>query len=177
MVKIKKFICAVMFSAAASAIFCSPNNFTIPSGENRLEEVTRSEDVKEIKVCEEETEIQDLEQETDSKIYLGEFSLTAYCPCEKCCGQYGVNRPTDENGDLIVYGAYGQMLEAGVSIATDPNVIGFNQEVYINGSVYKAHDTGGNIKGNQIDIYMTEHDEAIEFGVKYADVYLILKKR
>ena len=106
---------------------------------------------------------------------MGEFLLTDYCPCEKCCGQYGVNRPIDENGDLIVYGADGQRREAGVSIATDPNVIGFNQEVYINGVVYKAHDTGGNINGNQIDIYMTDHDEAVEFGVQYADVYLIKK--
>lgn len=177
MANIKKFICAVIFSVATSAVFCSPNNFTIPAVENSLEEVIQHENVEETNILQEETEIQTLSQETDSKIYLGEFSLTAYCPCEKCCGQYGVNRPTDENGDLIVYGAYGQKLEAGVSIATDPNVIGYNQEVYINGSVYKAHDTGGNIKGNQIDIYMTEHDEAIEFGVKYADVYLILQKR
>ena len=173
MSKLKKFIFAVTFSAAVCAIFCSPNEFTLLNEENRLEEVIQHETVEETSICEGDTEIQSFGQETDSEIYLGEFSLTAYCPCEKCCGKYGVNRPTDENGDLIVYGSYGHRLEAGVSIATDPNVIMYNQDVYINGSVYKAHDTGGNIKGNQIGIYMTDHDEAVEFGVQYADVYLI----
>lgn len=173
MVNIKKFIAAVAFSVAISSIFCSPNNFTLPESGNSLNEAVQPEIVHEMHKREIEPEVLTYEQEAVDKIYLGEFVLTAYCPCEKCCGQYGVNRPIDENGDLIVYGAYGERLEAGVSIATDPNVIGFNQEVYINGVVYKAHDTGGNIKGNQIDIYMEGHDEAVEFGVQYADVYLI----
>ena len=170
---IKKFICAVALSVATSSILCSPYNFTLPEIENPSYEVLQPETAIEMNDHEIKPEVLPFVQDTVDKIYLGEFVLTAYCPCEKCCGQYGVNRPIDENGDLIVYGAYGQRLEDGVSIATDPNVIGFNQEVYINGVVYKAHDTGGNIKGNQIDIYMADHDEAIEFGVQYADVYLI----
>ena len=177
MVNIKKFIVAVAFSFATSSILCSPYNFTLPEIENQSYEVLQPETAIETNDHEIKPEVLPFAQETfdNDKIYLGEFVLTAYCPCEKCCGEYGVNRPIDENGDLIVYGAYGQRLEAGVSIATDPNVIGFNQEVYINGVVYKAHDTGGNINGNQIDIYMADHDEAVEFGAQYADVYLIKK--
>ena len=158
---------------ATSSILCSPYNFTLPEIENPSYEVLQPETAIEMNDHEIKPEVLPFVQDTVYKIYLGEFVLTAYCPCEKCCGEYGVNRQIDENGDLIVYGAYGQRLEAGVSIATDPYVIGFNQEVYINGVVYKAHDTGGNIKGNQIDIYMADHDEAVEFGVQYADVYLI----
>ena len=170
---IKKFICAVAFSVATSSILCSPHNFTLHEIENTSDEVLQPETAIEMNYHEIKPEVLPFVQDTVDKIYLGEFVLTAYCPCEKCCGEYGVNRPIDENGDLIVYGAYGQRLEDGVSIATDPNVIGFNQEVYINGGVYRAHDTGGNINGNQIDIYMADHDEAVEFGVQYADVYLI----
>ena len=172
---IKKFICAVALSVATSSVLCSPYNFTLPERENPSNEVLQPETAIETNDHEIKPEVLPFAQETfdNDKIYLGEFVLTAYCQCEKCCGEYGVNRPIDENGDLIVYGAYGQRLEAGVSIATDPNVIGLNQEVYINGGVYRAHDTGGNIKGNQIDIYMADHDEAVEFGVQYADVYLI----
>lgn len=173
MVNIKKFIVAVAFSVAASSILCSPYNFTMPEIENQSDEAIQPETAIEMNYHGIKPEVLPFVQDTVDKIYLGEFVLTAYCPCEKCCWQYGVNRPIDENGDLIVYGAYGERLEAGVSIATDPNVIGFNQEVYINGGVYIAHDTGGNIKGNQIDIYMADHDEAVEFGVQYADVYLI----
>lgn len=175
MLNIKKFIAVVTFSVATSSILCSPYNFTLLEREKPSDEVLRPEIAIETNNNEIKPEALPFVQDTVDKIYLGEFALTAYCPCEKCCGEYGVNRPIDENGDLIVYGAYGQRLEAGVSIATDPNVIGFNQEVYINGVVYKAHDTGGNIKGNQIDIYMADHDEAVEFGIQYADVYLIIK--
>lgn len=172
---IKKFISAVVLSVAASSILCSPYNFTLPGREKPSYEVLQPETAIEMNCHEIKPEVLPFVQDTVGKIYLGEFVLTAYCPCEKCCGQYGVNRPMDENGDLIVYGAYGERLEAGVSIATDPDVIGFNQEVYIDGAVYKANDTGGNIKGNKIDIYMAGHDEAVEFGVQYADVYLIKK--
>lgn len=172
---IKKFICAVTLSVATSSILCSPYNFNLPEIENQSYEAIQPETAIEMNDHEIKPEVLPFVQDTVDKIYLGEFVLTAYCPCEKCCGQYGVNRPIDENGDLIVYGAYGERLEAGVSIATDPDVIGFNQEVYINGAVYKANDTGGNIKGNKIDIYMINHDDATEFGVQYADVYLIIK--
>ena len=173
MVNIKKFIAAVAFSVATSSILCSPYNFTLPEIENQSYEALQPETAIEMNDHEIKPEGLLFVQDTVDKIYLGEFVLTAYCPCEKCCGEYGVNRPIDENGDLIVYGAYGQRLEPGISIATDPNVIGFNQEVYINGGVYRVHDTGGNINGNQIDIYMADHDKAVEFGVQYADVYLI----
>lgn len=175
MANIKKFIAAVAFSVATSSILCSPYNFTLPEIESPSDEALQPETAIETNNSEIKPEVLPFVQDTVDKIYLGEFVLTAYCPCEKCCGEYGANRPIDENGDLIVYGAYGQILEAGVSIATDPDVIGFNQEVYIDGTVYKANDTGGNIKGNTIDIYMVDHDEATEFGVQYADVYLIIK--
>ena len=46
-------------------------------------------------------------------VLLGSFRVTAYCSCEKCCGEWAMNRP---NG--IVYGAAGVELKAGVSCAS-----------------------------------------------------------
>ena len=46
-------------------------------------------------------------------VLLGSFRITAYCSCEKCCGEWAKNRP---NG--IVYGAAGVELKAGVSCAS-----------------------------------------------------------
>ena len=54
---------------------------------------------------------------------LGEFKLTAYCKCERCCSHWSKKRPVDENGNEIVIGASGEVLEAGKSIAVDPKVI------------------------------------------------------
>ena len=100
---------------------------------------------------------------------LGEFKLTAYCSCEKCCGIWAYNRP---NG--IVYGAIGEELKEGYSIAVDPNVIPYGTEVVIDGKTYKAQDCGGAIKGNRIDVYFNDHDDALEFGVQYADIFIKL---
>ena len=117
-----------------------------------------------------------IETETDKEadtnqaiepVSLGNFKLTAYCSCEICCGKWANNRP---NG--IVYGAIGEELKEGYSIAVDPTVIPYRTEVIINGHTYKAQDCGGAIKGNRIDIYFEDHNEALAFGVQYAEVFV-----
>lgn len=109
------------------------------------------------------------EVDTQAKrpVNLGKFKLTAYCPCEECCGVWANNRP-----DGIVYGAIGEELKEDYSIAVDPNVIPYNSEVIINGKTYKAQDCGGAIKGNRIDIYFEDHNDALEFGVQYAKIFV-----
>ena len=96
---------------------------------------------------------------------IGEFKLTAYCPCEKCCGIWAKNRP---NG--IVYTASGAEAEAGKTIAVDPDVIPYGTEVKIGDHTYIAQDSGSAIKGNKIDVYYDDHSAALAHGVKYAEV-------
>lgn len=100
-------------------------------------------------------------------VSLGNFKLTAYCSCQLCCGKWANNRP---NG--IVYGAIGEELKEGYSIAVDPTVIAYRTEVIINGHTYKAQDCGGAIKGNRIDVYFDDHQTALNFGVQYAEVFI-----
>lgn len=96
---------------------------------------------------------------------LGEFALTAYCPCEICCGQWALNRP-----DGIVYTASGEEAVAGVTVAVDPDVIPLGTEIYIvDMGWYTAQDTG-NFAGNVIDIYFDDHEAAREFGRQNAIV-------
>lgn len=104
---------------------------------------------------------------------LGEFKLTAYCSCAVCCDEWAYNRPIDKNGQAIVKGASGEVLKAGTSIAVDPEVIPYGSTVLINGQAYIAHDCGGAIKGNRIDVYHDSHKEAWNFGLQHADVYLL----
>ena len=112
------------------------------------------------------------EKQEPELISLGRFKLTAYCGCRKCCGKYADNRPVDESGEVIVTCSIGVRLYAGVSIAVDPRVIPYHTRVVINGHTYTAHDTGGNIKGNRIDVYFDDHDEAWDFGTQYAEVFV-----
>lgn len=107
----------------------------------------------------EETEAIPLVQEEPE--YITEtFKLTAYCPCMQCCGKT----------DGIT--ASGTKATEGRTIAVDPNVIPFGTEVIINGHTYIAEDKGGAIKNNRIDVYFDSHQDALEFGVQYADVLI-----
>lgn len=99
--------------------------------------------------------------ETDS---LGQFKLTAYCPCSKCCGKWA--------GGITSTGA---MAKSNRTIAVDPSVIPYGSKVIINGQTYVAEDCGGAIKGHRIDIYHDTHSEALDFVVQYAEVYLVVE--
>ena len=95
---------------------------------------------------------------------LGQFKLTAYCPCSKCNGKWA--------GGITSTGAKAQ---ANRTIAVDPSVIPYGSKVKINDKIYVAEDCGGAIKGNRIDIYFASHDEALDFGVQYAEVFLVVE--
>lgn len=91
---------------------------------------------------------------------LGTFKLTYYCACELCCNiETGIT-------------ATGAPVVEGRTIAVDPKVIPYGTQVIIGGHVFTAEDCGGAIKENRIDIYVNEHEKALELGVNYADVYL-----
>ena len=106
-------------------------------------------------------------------IFLGDFTITYYCSCEKCCGKWAQNRPVVD-GKEIVYTASGEIAEDGVTIAVDTDVIPFGTTVYIEGVGYRtAQDTGSSIKGNHIDVYMDSHEAAKQAGIHTAQVYIV----
>ena len=90
---------------------------------------------------------------------LGQFKITAYCNCSKCCGKWA-GGPT----------ASGTMPQAGRTIAVDPKVIPLGTKVIIDGHTYVAEDTGSAIKGKKIDMYFSSHSEAMAWGVKSKNV-------
>ena len=102
-----------------------------------------------------------------------EYEATAYCSCEKCCGSWALNRP-----DGIVYTASGAVAEQGVTIAADWDVLPPETVVYIDGLGERVvQDRGGAIKGNAVDIYFEDHDEALVFGRQAVRLYIIEERR
>lgn len=93
-------------------------------------------------------------------VLLGGFRITAYCSCEKCCGEWAKNRP---NG--IVYGAAGVELKAGVSCAsplplgTVVEVEGLGEYIVQDRPAQWVIDKYGE---NQIDIYFDNHEITCE---------------
>lgn len=104
--------------------------------------------------------------------FVGEFTITGYCSCEKCCGEYAENRPVDKDGNEIVYGAAMVPLVEGLSIAADTSIFPFGTEIFIDGNKYIVQDRGGAIKGNKLDIYFSDHNKAENFGVQIKKVFI-----
>lgn len=90
--------------------------------------------------------------------YLGTYTLTAYCGCEAC------------NGGNAGITAMGVEPSEGWTVAC--NSLPLGTQISINGSTYEVQDTG-NMDDGTIDIFMNSHDEALNFGVQSADVYVI----
>lgn len=99
-------------------------------------------------------------------VFLGEYTLTAYCACSKCCGVWA-------NG----YTATGTWATEGRTIAVDPDVIPYGSRVTLiwpDGTqhTYTVEDCGSGIQGNRIDVFFADHEAARYFGVQSAMAYL-----
>lgn len=88
-------------------------------------------------------------------VYLGEFNCTAYCSeqYEHICG----------TGDGIT--ASGTPVQAGVTVAADPDVLPLGSAVYIEGvGLRYVQDTGSAVKGNALDVAVDTHSEALAWS-------------
>lgn len=87
--------------------------------------------------------------------YLGNFKLTAYCNCAKCCGTAGKLT------------ASGTVPTAGRTVAMAG--VPFGTKLLINGNVYTVEDLG--TPYGHVDIFFNSHSDALSFGLQSADVY------
>ena len=106
-----------------------------------------------METSQESTEQEDTSSDDSQGKYLGRFRLTGYCNCALCHGQG--------------YTASGTVPQAGRTVAM--NGIPFGTKLLINGGVYVVEDRG--VPYGNVDIYHDTHDQALSFGVGYAEVY------
>ena len=87
--------------------------------------------------------------------------------------------PDDPWGGMT---ASGKPAVAGLTIAADLRVLPMHTRVYVEGldahgkkysGVYVVMDTGGAIKGNKIDIFMSTYDQCCSFGRRKMKVYIL----
>ena len=128
---------------------------------------------KEIKAQQaKQSEAQNTSRGGERLVSLGEYTITAYCACAKCCGKWATNRP---GGKVI--GAAGVELTPGVSVAA---WLPFGTRLLIDGQEYVVEDrTAGWIRdkydGRIIDIYFADHAQALEWGKRTAEVWAVSK--
>lgn len=87
---------------------------------------------------------------------------TAYtASCEGCSGTTATGVDLNANPDAKV-------------IAVDPSVIPLGSKVYVEGyGAAIAADTGGAIKGNRIDVFLPEKQDALNWGNKHVTVKIL----
>ena len=112
-----------------------------------------NETQKDIFILAPEPDIVVVEEKKPDKVLvsLGEYRISAYCPCEKCCLK----------SDGIT--ASGTQATAGRTAAM--NGVPFGTKIVIDGHEYTVEDRGGGLGSKIIDIYFDTHEEALNSGL------------
>lgn len=107
------------------------------------------------------------EKYKNNYIYSFEGIVTAYSPYEESTGK----SPDDPDFKVT---ASGTIATQGRTIAMD-NRFPFGTLVKIEGfdGVFRVEDRGSRIKGNRIDLYFENVEDAIEFGEQKRKIYVI----
>ncbi len=90
--------------------------------------------------------------------YIGEFTASGYCNCQKCSGGYSKTYS-------------GTIPKANHTIAADLDYYPIGTKLMIDGIVYTVEDRGSGVNDNRLDIYFATHAEALAFGLQKVDVY------
>ena len=98
------------------------------------------------------------ESEDSVLTYYGNCRITFYDVGPCCCGEYA-------NG----YTASGEPAIVGWTVANGS--LPFGTKVLIDGQEYCVTDRG--VDGDQFDVLVSSHEEALQRGMYYADVYII----
>lgn len=87
-------------------------------------------------------------------------NISFYCPCAKCCGK--------SNGIT----ASGVKATPNHTIAMDSR-FPFGTKVLIGETIYTVEDRGGAIKGNKVDVFVSDHNEALQLGRQFKRIYIL----
>lgn len=98
------------------------------------------------------------EAEAEPKMHLyGNSRITFYCHCATCNGRAGANT------------ASGVQPTVNHTVATGS--LPFGTRVLIDGVEYTVEDRG--VGDFQFDIFVSSHEEALQRGLYYTDVYIL----
>nr|DAH39460.1 MAG TPA: hypothetical protein [Caudoviricetes sp.] len=111
-------------------------------------------------------ELNDLRNDTYELAYMGDFKITYYCDerFNHICGGSGIT-------------ASGKPTEVGWTVAADWGVLPKGSVIYISGLGFReVQDVGGGVNGDHIDVLVQTHEEALNSGLDYKDVWILVKK-
>jgi 3D (Asp-Asp-Asp) domain-containing protein len=101
---------------------------------------------------------------------LVRMRVTAYCPCEICCGPLAAG--ITASGRTVA-------ADNGRFVAADP-VLAFGTRLvvpgYNGGLAVRVLDRGGAIRGRSLDVYFNSHERARRWGVRYLPVAILASR-
>jgi len=115
-----------------------------------------------------------IEAHSPEFISLGLYKVTAYCPCEKCCGIWA-ERGVDKNGNRVTPGSVNgigeqRILPGDMFVAADSS-FPYGTKLNIPGyGIVSVRDRGGAIKGRRLDVFFDTHQEALNWGVQNLEI-------
>lgn len=155
--KTKKVMCAALVLGCALTGFTVTSTGVDESQDTIAAPISTIKDFneaqKDIFIHAPEPDIVVVEENKPDKVLvsLGEYRISAYCPCEKCCGwNTGIT-------------ASGTQATAGRTVAM--NGVPFGTKIVIDGHEYTIEDRGGGLGSKIIDIYFDTHEEALNSGL------------
>ena len=93
------------------------------------------------------------------------MEVTAYCPCPRCCGPKASGLTA--SGKPVAY-------NGGRFVAADTAQLPFGTRLSIPGyhetQPVEVIDRGSAIKGNKLDVFLPDHDQAKAWGRKWLAV-------
>ena len=155
--KSKKVMCASLVLGCALTGFTvtstsvDESQDAIPAPISTIKEFNEAQ--KDIFILAPEPDIVVVEEKKPDRVLvsLGEYRISAYCPCQKCCGwNTGIT-------------ASGTQATAGRTAAM--NGVPFGTKIVIDGHEYTVEDRGGGLGSKIIDIYFDTHEEALNSGL------------
>ena len=98
-------------------------------------------------------------------IYLGDWMITAYCPCAACCGPWATGCTSS-----------GAPAVSNHTVAC--NILPAGSRILIDDVIFTVEDTGWSPYGDEwIDIFFDTHEEALQYGEKIRSVYLLMESK
>ena len=141
-------------------------------------ETSKVEEKEVVKVASRGSYIRDTSTPPTEYKSVMQVKATAYCLCKKCCGK-------SPDNPRYGYTASGLRILPGTGmkvIAVDTSVVPLGTNVYVEGlygagnyGYAVAADTGSAIKNMKIDLYMDTHEQALSWGVKTVNLYILDK--
>lgn len=109
----------------------------------------------------------------ENKELIGEFTVTAYCPCEVCCGEWSnLENPITASGESA---------KEGITVGADWNTLPEGTDIMIeNVGKRIVQDKPADwivqkYEGKILDLYFETHEDALKFGKQKLNVYEVVK--